>query len=237
MTGCKPAVHDQMEGIVDYIWELFLSGDQDDIRLTQADAASPYYELGPEELRQEEPGVAAYNAMCRYGAIFEPMLSKEHADGELDACFFDMISRFLIHVDLKEGLSVPEYRRRKTIEALLSGICGDRVRVLYAQLPPEKRYRIAVYVCTMDDGEPSVFLFGKALVDLLDTGALYQDKEDPDFLILYVGRKKNEADLLVIELIQALLLPVGRRLKIMWETHFGIVNEKETMRYDAIEIL
>lgn len=222
---------------MDYIWELFLAESQENIRLKQADAVSPYYELGPKEPRRNETDTAAYNAMCRYGAVFEPMLSGEHTDGELDDFFFDIISRFLIYVDLKEGLSVPEYRRRNTMEALLSGIYGERVRALYDQLPPEKRYRLASYVCVMEAGEPSVFLFGKTLLDLLGTGVLYQDKEDHNFLILYVGRKKNEADLNATELIQALLLPVGKRLRIMWETHFGILKETETMRYDAIELL
>lgn len=222
---------------MEYIWEMFLQGQNDDIFLKQADIVSPYYELPPEQPAEKESKTAEYNAMFRYEDIFAPMLTQAHEGEGLDSFLFNVFSHYLVEVDLKRGLSVSEYQRRKVMERLSDGIYGEQVLELYQKLSAEKQRRLAYYMRRAEETEPTVYLFSKAVIDLLGTGALYQDKDDRDLLILYVGRKKNDTDEHVIEITKFTLLPIGRRLRLMWDCHFGVIAERATMQYDKIEIL
>ena len=85
--------------------------------------------------------------------------------------------------------------------------------------------------------EASMMLFSKALMELMGTGVLYQDKDDMDYYIYYVGREENQGDKMLIELTVKMLLPLGKKVRVLWNSHFGICNEDITMKDGDIELL
>lgn len=219
-----------------YIWEAFLEDKDRDIFLSQADVISPYYEIPPKQDRWDNH--IEYNAMIRYGAIFGPLLDLDQSQSTgLDKVLFDVISHFLIQLDLKKGYSYREYGVRMLDQNMMQGMYGDSIKKQYGKLSIKKRYQVMHYLELAQHTGASMILFSKVVISLLETGVIYRDRTKQESYLLYLGKKQNEADLNLIQLLQDLFLPFGYSLRVMWDKHFGVWGNDNTLRYNRIELI
>lgn len=218
-----------------YIWEAFLNPENQDVYVRQADVVSPYYEMAPQA--EITDGQVEFNAMYRYEDIFAPILTEECLSPEMEKWYVDIIVHFLVYVDMKSGLSVDEYRRRECINGLREGIFGDELRTISEQLDDDILYQLSVYYVISEKTEATVSLFAKALIKLMGTGVLYQDTDETDTFYYYVGRAENQKDFMIIQLVIKMLLPLGKKVRIFWNHHFGICGQDITMLDDEIVMI
>ena len=221
-----------------YIWELFYTYKHPKAYLKQPEVFSPYMEISPLSEEHSTSDVIEYNSFYRYEKIFWNMFQKMQGENELRDIFFDVFSRFLIECDLKSGLDMEIIQHRKIINELEKGNYGKHVSELVQEITYEEKYKLAHYIhLARAQGGTTVYLFAKAVISLLNSGAVYRDKEKAGYIILYVGRKKNVRDVRLIELIEELLLPMEIERKLLWEKHFGLIDEQSTMIIDEILML
>jgi hypothetical protein len=221
---------------MNYIWEVFLEDKNREVHLSQSEVISPYYEMPPNQRTQEDH--LEYNAMVRYASIFSPLFDIKCSDRrELEKVLFDILSHYLIRVDLKKGYTRREYAIRRRNERILAGSYGDRIRKEYEQLTKEKRYLIGHYLVLSEQTGASMTLFAKAAVELLQSGVVYRDRRNKGSYILYVGKEKNDMDHHIIQLLSDLFLPFGCKLRVMWEHHFGVWGDNNTLLFHKIELL
>ncbi len=221
-----------------YIWELFYKDKHPKAYLKQTDDFSPYLEMSPlSEEHSSDDGIE-YNSFYRFEKIFLNMFQEMQGENELRDIFFDVFSRFLIECDLKSGLDIETIQYRQIINELENGNYGKRVSELVQEITYEEKYKLAHYIhLARAQGGTTVYLFAKAVISMLSSGAVYRDKEKEGYIILYVGRKKNIRDVRLIELIEELLLPMEIERKLLWEKHFGLIDEQSTMIIDEILLL
>ncbi len=221
-----------------YIWELFDREKHPQVHLKQAETISPYYELAPFFEETIKDGFVEYNGFYRFEKIFLNLYLQLGDDKEVFNILFDVFSRYLILCDLKSGLTQEDLNRKHIVEELEGGFFGEYVAELIFRVEREEKYKLAHYInLARSSGGTSKYLFAKAVTSLLNTGTVYCDKENPQNMILYVGRKKNLHDERIIELAEEVLLPMNMQNKVLWENHFGIIDEESTMRMDEMVLI
>lgn len=218
-----------------FVWELFLQPGHEQIQIRQDEIVSPYYEMKP--FSKEENGELMMNVMYRYEDIFAPLLTEECVSLSLEKWMLNVLVHYLGSLDTKSGITVDEYLRRQCIYEMCQGNMGDQIRELTERVSQEVLYKIAVYYIRISKTEATITQFSNALIDIMGTGVLYRDKEENDRFYYYVGRKENYQDAAIIELVKRMLMPLGIRLRIFWEHHFGICGENMTMVENEIEIV
>lgn len=217
-----------------YIWEAFLDGKNQDTYLSQAEIVSPYYECGSK--KDINDNQIKYNSFVRFSKIFAPLFSINNK-WILNRVLFDVISHYLIQVDIKKGYSMKEYKSKLLYAMLLDGYYGDNIKERYKLLSKEERYIITNYLQLIEENYSSMILFSKVAIHLLQTGVIYRYSGNDEIYILYMGKAKNESDLNKINLLKDLFLPFGFTLRVMWKHHFGIWDKENTLRYGKIELL
>lgn len=224
--------------MVQYIWEMFYRDKYPGIHLIQSENVSPYYEMNPMELRIQEKNKISYNGLVRYKKIFMNMYKKMQGDMELFRIFFDVFSRFLIETDLSGGMSLNESRRRRIISEMREGCYGEKVKHLVRKIEEDDIYRISHYVnLRQQSGETDPYMFARAVTSLLKGGTVYYSRDAHKKLWLYVGNKHNFYQESLIELAEEMLLPIGVSCEILWEKHFGMIDEEAIMLIDKMIII
>jgi len=222
---------------MDHIWEALLDGTKD-IFFQQSKIFSPYYETSPDNLIGTDNGksVVSFNSLYRFEKIFAPFFSEEAQDGEWKEYLFDILVHVLSNIDLKEGFTRKEYQIRHIMTQINEGYFGSVAKGKYVFLSKRNQYTLAQYVFEQQYMGASVTLFGKAIIQLLDTGVIYKNKVLPKTLLLYVGSEKTTDYEIIVNLAERFFLPLDYTLRVFWNTHFALLGEKQTMDCEQIEI-
>ena len=70
----------------------------------------------------------------------------------------------------------------------------------------------------------SILIFKKVLKYIYPNVLLYQMKNQPNLLLIYLGMHKTKKELKKIEFIQDMFLPLEFNTRIFWDKHFRIWN-------------
>ena len=77
-------------------------------------------------------------------------------------------------------------------------------------------------------------IFQKAVTQFYPDCLIYQVKNEPEVILLYLGLPASEEP--KIHALQELFLPIQYQLRVFWESHFGVIGVDATMCIDNIEI-
>ena len=80
-------------------------------------------------------------------------------------------------------------------------------------------------------------IYMKVIIGLFETGVLYKDRYRDRRYIFYVGKEKTSEKERLIQLAETLFLPLGYQVDVLWDKHFGLMGEKQTLRVDGIQIM
>lgn len=224
-----------------YIWEYLLEGEGRDIHFEQAVSWNPYAEV----VEETEQGHCIYNAMYRYEQIFLPYFEKAGIPAsQKDKVIFDICSHFLGVSDIRDGFSYKEYLKRELGQDIEKGMYGERVAQIYEKLSVEKKYLVIHYLeqlnSIMKQGmspNACMEIYKKVLIQLLETGVLYRDRYHDGQYILYVGENRGEEKEKLIYLAQTLFLPLDYQVTVLWDKHFGLLGEQQTLKLDEIRMM
>lgn len=228
-----------------YIWEYLFS--DEDVRFEQAELWNPYAELtaDSEQTSKDDTTLCCYNALYRYEDIFFPLFQSEGIPSkQKDKVMFDIFSHYLAAVDGKSGFSFREYRKRKFGMDVEQGLYGELIQTIYGGLSKEKKYLIMHYLELQEriQAEGTITfgcmdIYMKVIIGLFETGVLYKDRYRDRRYIFYVGKEKTSKKERLIQLAETLFLPLGYQVDVLWDKHFGLMGEKQTLRVDGIQIM
>ena len=227
---------------MNYLWENFLEIDPKKQYIRQAEVFSPYFEIMEEDASDSDStkqgGTIEYNGMYRFGKIFAPLYENRNpgSSQSVEGCF-DVISHFLVEMDLLKGMTKEEYKLRSLMEEIKRGGYGRENGEIFRQLDAFKQYKICHYMQMTENSGASPAIFARCVTDLLEKGTVYANKIQPETMMVYVGCSCNKEDDRLLELLQRLFLPLSFKVQIFWEHHFGLVDKNETLQYENIQII
>lgn len=224
-----------------YIWEYLMESEDKDIHFEQAKLWNPYGEI----VEETDDGCCVYNAMHRYEKIFWPWFEQNGLpESEKDKVIFDICSNYLAQIDIKASFSYDEFKKRRFAQDLEQGLYGEYVRDIYNKLTKPQKYIVVHYLeqqnQMMKQGvspSGSMEIYKKVVLQLLETGVIYRDCYHAAKYILYVGESRNDLKEKMIYLSQELFLPLGYRVDVLWDKHFGLLGEKQTLALDSIQLM
>lgn len=223
-----------------YIWEYLLNNNED-IHFEQAMLWEPYAEVVEETEEQH----CIYNAMYRYENIFLPYFQKTGIPKkQKEKVIFDICTHYLAQAEIKSSYSYRECIKRKIGQELENGMYGESVKEAYMNLPIEKKYLIMHYLDLQNrimalGTAPcgSMEIYKKVVIQLLETGVIYKDRYREGKYILYVGEGKSDEEEKMIYLAQILFLPLEYSVEVLWDKHFGLLGEMQTLQLDMIRMM
>lgn len=212
--------------------------DKDRIRYQQASSYSPYSEFFGEWM-EEKQGVTylTFNAFYRFDGIMEALFEKTELKIAHRDFLFDLYAHFLIELEFKSGLTKREFDVHDMMEAIINGEYGKTVARQYRLLDEKEKYYVAHELFSQEKTGASIERFVSVLTTLLGNSITYKNKFKVKELLLYVGNKENKNDQERIEMTKELFQPLGYSLNVFWETHFSVLDEKQTMEIGEIELL
>lgn len=229
---------------MNFIWEIALKAnasgyDKESLFFQQAQDYSPWCEQAFSSLNQEEidTPLVEINALCRFNTIFEDILHPEmQAMPRFRAYLLDLVLHLLCEIELKQGLTTNEFYSRKLEQEILQGVLGQQEIQHFTLIGRNLRNQLSSLALNQLKTGASLYLFRKAFLMVCPDAILYQLREEPEQLLIYMGRKQTERYDHQLQFIIDTFLPIRYRIRIFWEHHFGVIGVDATMQIDEIEI-
>lgn len=212
--------------------------DKDKIRYQQAKSYSPYSEFFGGWV-EEKQGLTylTFNAFYRFDDIMEALYEETPIRTEHRNLLFDLYVHYLIELEFRTGLTQREYDVHDAMKRMEAGEYGETAAELFSSLSAKEKYYVAHMMLHQERTGASVEKYVDVLTALLENSIAYKNRFHPKELLLYVGNRENERDQKKILLINELFQPLGYCLKVFWDKHFAVLNEKQTMEIGKIELL
>lgn len=206
-----------------------------DIFFCQAKDCSPWYEQSfsfLNETQVPDPRLEI-NTLYRFASIFQELLH-EQTRTELRQYLLDIAVHILADRELLSGLSSQDFYVQKLMLELQNGTLGkDLAHMCNAFTYDEQRQLASLLLLQYQIGS-TLSIFQKAVTQFYPDCLVYQVKNEPEVILLYLGLPSSEEPR--IQALQELFLPVQYQLRVFWEHHFGVIGVDATMYADNIEI-
>ena len=209
-----------------------------------AEKFSPYYEQSFKYINQKDVESAdiEINPLARFSKIFEYLLHPDlinlifENQRQFILFYFDLITHILAEVDLCHGMTRREFYIRQIRRELLDGTFGEVVREGVNQLKRDKQVAIADELLRVMEVGSSVRSFCHVMKQIFPDCIIYQGREHPQRLYVYIGQRRDERLEKIWRMIRETFLAFDVETRIFWEHHFGIIDLKETMLLNEIAI-
>lgn len=225
---------------MNYIWDILLRArDQgfsdSDIFFCQAKDCSPWYEQSftfLNETQITEPRIEI-NTLCRFSHIFQELLH-EQPRTELRQYLLDIAVHILADRELLSGLNSQDFYVQKLMLELRNGTLGEGLARMCNVFNYDEQRTLASLLLLQYQIGSALSIFQKAVTQFYPDCLVYQVKNEPEEVLLYLGLPSSEEPR--IHALQELFLPVRYQLRVFWEHHFGVIDVDATMHTDNIEI-
>ncbi len=230
---------------MNYIWEIILESrkngiNESELFFKQPKEFSPYYEQSFSDIDTKsiyEGGEIEINGLYRFDSIISRLFAPDLEEyEELRNYLYDMAMHFLSSIDLYSGLSkqdIYSIRIRRSIER---GEYGEFIAESFKSLDKDSKNMVVLELFKSMKLGSSVSRLRQVLKKLYKDIILYQLKEEPNFVLIYIGIKKNTYEEEKLKLVIELFLPIEYKVRAFWKDHFGVIGVDETMALDGIEI-
>lgn len=209
-----------------------------------AENFSPYYEQSFKQLNQKhvEDTDVEINPLARFSNIFEYLLHPDiinliyEEQRQFIFFYFDLITHILAEIDLCHGMTRREFYIRQIRRELLDGSFGEVAREGMTQLKRDKQIAVADELLRVMEIGLSVHSFCHIMKQIFEDCIIYQGREHPQRIYVYIGQPLDESNQKQWQLIRETFLAFDFEVRVFWENHFGILDVDETMRVDKIAI-
>lgn len=227
---------------MNFIWDIILTAQEngiakEEIFFAMAKDCSPWYEqsfstLNEKEIRNLEVEV---NPLFRFGStfgdIFHPDLEEfpEYKDFLLDVCL-----HFLCETDLQKGVTPNDIYKKLVRDDILSFPKEDKETFLTFS-PSQQEIFLISYVNQLKTGS-SLSMFRELVHQLFPNSNIYQIKDEPEEILFYLSQEETPTLLRQVHFVLDCFLPLFYHISIYWRQHFGVIEVKETMQLDNIQL-
>ncbi|MBD5480398.1 MAG: hypothetical protein HDR14_14120 [Lachnospiraceae bacterium] len=230
---------------MNYVWEVLLAARGTEIgeaglRFYPEREPSPYVEVSFAEintmtLENAEVGV---NPLYRFNNIFSEVFSPDlHVYEKMRCLFLDILMHYMARTDLLSGMHRQEYYIWFLQTDLLGKVYGERVAEAFSLFGKEEQKRIAAALLSLYRSGQGKAVFRELVTVLYENAIVYEGKDRAEALYLYVGKRETEEEKKRVGLLIDTFLPVNEEINVFYDSHFGILDMKETMVLDRIMLI
>jgi len=229
---------------MNYIWDIVLRAKEqgilkEELFFKSGKETSPWPEQSFPCINQKtiDSTEIEINPLVRFDHIFQRLLHVGlEGSEEFKEYLLDLSLHFLCDIDLYKGITKKEIYIHVIQSELAKGVYGDNIGEQFSLLSIQDKKAIATLLLTQIEIGISLSLFRKATNKLYENALLYQMKEEPNRILLYLGMANTPERSAKTELLISLFSPIQYETRVFWDCHFGVLTTDETMRLGAIEI-
>lgn len=227
---------------MNYAWEAALAADRaglrrEEIRYIPVMEGSPYTEIVMEYIngREVENNRVEINPLYRFAKEFSALFDRNLEGLEQSReIFFDIFIQYMVHTDLRQGLSKQEYALRFLLKDLMKGVCGSQARRVVERFEKNKLRRLLRLILKLYKCGSSIYLFKEVMRCMYPESLVYASHEKVRQVLIYIGAKETEEEWERMEFLKDIFLPINFQVFYFWEYHFGILDIEETMVLDEM---
>lgn len=228
---------------MNYLWEIMIRAceqgiPEPQIRFKVGDKFGAYMELSNEYLNQEaleEWAVVEVNPYYRFYDIFKDLF---HPDMTCYPQLRESLSNVMFHQlaqkDQCSGMSKESYYKKLLVRDLGQGIFGERAKEIALIFPGDERELVLSGVLRQYQTGSSLELFTDMMESLISDNVVYQSREEPEEILVYVGLKQETKLVEKVDYLIQMFLDLSYHAEVFYEYHFGILGVGETMVIDEI---
>ena len=146
----------------------------------------------------------------------------------------DLAVHILVDRELLSGLSSQDFYVQKLMLEMRDGTLGVSLARMCSAFNYVEQRKLATLLLLQYQIGSTLSIFQKAVTQLYPDCLVYQVKNEPEVILLYLGIPASEEPR--IHTLQELFLPIQYQLRVFWESHFGVIGVDATMHTDNIEI-
>lgn len=229
---------------MNYIWDFILRAEKNgyteqEIRFLPAKRYSPYMELAFSNWNQAEVEQAEVeiNPYYRYYSIFKELFLPDMQENEeVRLELFDIILHHLLKVDRYMGMNQEEFYIRFLRRDVQKGCFGKETQQEFEAFSKEEQRVLLHQILLLYRVGDSIHLFQTIFPLFFPNCNLYQNTQEKEEVLIYLGEKKNQKAEQKKRLLIRLFLPLPYTYRIYWEYHFGIIGVAESMQIEKIEL-
>lgn len=230
---------------MNYIWDIAFKATQQgqnigEVTFAPAKSFSPYMELALDDLNMAtlpDSLTVEINPYYRFHSIFKKLVDINfYGHEELRATFFDLLTHYLLYLDLFQGLNKREYYLDFIAADVKNGVFGSKFAEIAEIFTKEEATAIFNNIISLYLTHASIHLFKKTVRQIFKNSIIYYRGEDMPEALIYLAVADEYVSRRKIEILLELFLPLGFAYRLYWEKHFGILGIDQTMSIDDIVI-
>ena len=228
---------------MNYIWDIVINAKQNgtiksDLFFEQGKDVSPYYEQSFSCLDQKniENTNIEINALHRFDGLFAKYLHEGFSENlEFKKYFFDLVIHFLCEIDLAKGVSRESLYLAQIEEEINIEVFGQEISHNFKAFEPCHNL-LPLILIQLRTGS-SLGGFREALTRIYPDTLVYQLKDEPQKLLIYLGINQTEIESQKLQFIIDIFLPLEFKTRIFWDKHFGVFGVDTTLIMNEIELI
>lgn len=228
---------------MEYIWDIVLKAKEDgffksDLFWKQSKDISPYYEQSFSALNQNhvEESTIEINALYRFEELFSKYLHKGYSENpEFKKYFFDLVVHYLCEIDLGKGITKETIYLAELEQDIRNGVFGEVKATDFKSF--NKNDSILPLLLKQMRIGATLTGFREAVTRFYPDCLIYQMKDNPKKILVYLGMKKTEKEMQKYDFIETMFLPIEYIVKVFWDKHFGIFGVDATLTMNEIELI
>lgn len=227
---------------MNFIWDIILTAQglgmkKEDIFFEMAENSSPWYEQSFTILNEKEipnPKVPI-NPLFRFGETFGAFLHSDLDEmEELKGYILDIALHFICEADLQKGITPQDVYKKFIKDEFLNFGASERMVFFKFTLEEQEKFLIC-YLNQLKIGSHLTH-FREMVHHIYPNAILYQIKDEPEELLLYLDCEKTQEREEKLQLLLDCFLPLFYRISLFWDRHFGVIEVKETMKLEEIQL-
>ena len=208
-----------------YIWQNYSASNDFYI---EKKPFSPYLETA--NIGKNKIGV---NPVLRLYEIFFPLFENPQTprNEPLENCLL----HYLAQLDLKSGIHLTSLLEHRLHREICEKVFGEKAQKLYLSLSENERRIFLIYLQRHEAAQGLKSFFFEAVLQFFPSTKFYFYEWEQKFLFCIPARQTEHNEKLM-ELLIFFLFDMGAAYEIFWNSHFGIIDDKETMQLDDFVI-
>lgn len=223
-----------------YIW-----GTPETVEFKVSEEISPYFEMNEDIINQDmSKKILEVNPYLRFFDIFyhlsEININKDKLNLKCLLFKDDFENKALLYLrklDFIKGTTVLDLYCEKLISEMEKGIYGGNLKKYIQEISEKDREIIALGIVKRIFYEYEEFKILKIIINnFFKDNIIYRNLDNENKIILYLNYKRNKQNMYRMKIVKELFLPLGFKLKIYWNNHFGIINLDEVFKIEKMGV-
>lgn len=231
-----------------YIWyplTNFVEKPSNDFKFHLSKVLSPYTELNLEgmnevknNLESMKEQVLEVNPFIRFAEIFYLLLEPDTYgnDKKIKDSIFNILIHFLGEIDLYLGQNKKDIIIKEMIKNIEKGAFGENIKLNFLIFKEYEKVIITDGLYHMYNFLSMLESFKRVFKAIFPDSIVYDRLTSKTNIVIYINYRKTKENILKVNFIKKMFLPLGLKVDLFWEKHFGVIEVDTTMQIGEIAI-